>query len=136
MRGWLWRDHRRRFVAGGEVSAAGDGVLKDALPEGGLGAGRCALGEAGVDGGFGAGVGEEKMFDDLLDAPLAGAWLELGLCGVESAEGGGDLALELKEGGVHLGGVHLGRITLHRLADATLPLAMEAIGCRRVIGVR
>jgi hypothetical protein len=35
--------------------------------------------------------------------------LELGLCGVEVLEGGGDLVLKLMEGGVHRG-----RITLHR----------------------
>ena len=42
------------------------------MGEGGSGAGGSALGEAGVDGGFGAGVGEEQVLDDLLDAPLVG----------------------------------------------------------------
>ena len=64
-----------------------------------------AFGETGVDGGFGAGVGEEQVLDDLLDAPLAWVhgWMELGLVGVESAERGCDLALELEEGGTHGG---------------------------------
>jgi hypothetical protein len=77
--------------------------LKDALPEGGLSAGGGAFGEAGVDGGFGTGVGKEQMFDDLLDAPFVWVrgWMELGLVGIESAERGGDLALELKKGGIH-----------------------------------
>jgi hypothetical protein len=121
MRGWLRCDHRRGFAAYGKVSATCDGVLKDALPENGLGSRGRAFGETGVDGGFGAGVGEEQVLDDLLDAPFVGAcaWLELGLCGVESAEGGCDLALEMVEGGVHLGGFHPGRITLHRLAGVT-----------------
>ena len=85
--------------------------MPDALQEGGFGAGGCALGEAGVEGHLGAGVGEEQVLDDLLDAPLAGmrGRVKLGLGGVESAERGGDLALELVEGGVHRG-----RITLHR----------------------
>lgn len=88
VRGWLWRNHLWRFTAKGKVSAAGDSVLKDTLPERGLCSGGSAFGEAGVDGGFGAGVGEEKVFDDLLDAPFAWmrGWMELGLVGIESAE--------------------------------------------------
>ena len=76
----LWGDHRRSFAAGGEVAAAGDGELGDAMHEGGAGAGGRAFGEAGVDGGFGAGVGEEQVLDDLLDAPIGGVggWAELG----------------------------------------------------------
>jgi len=73
MRGGLRGDHRRGFAACGEVPASGDRELEDALGEGGSGAGRGAFGEAGVDGGFGAGVGEEQMLDDLLDGPLVGA---------------------------------------------------------------
>lgn len=71
MRGWLRCDHGRGFAASGEVSASGDGILEDALPQSGLGAGGGVFGETGIDGGFGAGVGEEQMLDDLLDAPLA-----------------------------------------------------------------
>ena len=63
---------RRRFAACWEVSAASDGELKDALVEGGFGAGGSAFGQAGIDGGFGARVGEKQVLDDLLDAPLAG----------------------------------------------------------------
>jgi hypothetical protein len=40
--------------------------------------------------------------------------MELGLVGVEAVEGGGDLALELVEGGVHRGGIS-GGTTLHGL---------------------
>src|SRR5216683_303708 len=117
MHGGLRGHDRRGFAACGEVAASGDRELEDAVGEGGSGAGGSALGEAGVDGGFGAGVGEEEVLDDLLDAPLVGArgWMELGLGGVEAVEGIGNLALELLEGGVHRGGVYLGRITLHGL---------------------
>ena len=73
MRGWPRSNHGRGLAACGEVSAAGDGELKDAVREGGFGASGSALGQAGIDGGFGAGVGEEQVLDDLLDAPLAGA---------------------------------------------------------------
>jgi hypothetical protein len=69
MRGWWRRDKGRGLAAGGEVSVTSDCVLKEALPEGGLGSGRSAFREAGVDTGFGAGIGEEQMLDDLLDAP-------------------------------------------------------------------
>ena len=97
----------RGLTAVGEVSASGDRVLNEAIGEGGFCAGGSALGQAGVDGGFGAGVGEEQMLDDLLDAPLTGAreWLELGLGGVEVLERGGDSPLEVLQGGVHPGGV-------------------------------
>ena len=101
--------------------------MGDAVGEGGCGARWSALGETGVDGGFSAGVGEEQVLDDLLDAPLAGAcgWAELRLCGVEAVEGVCDLALELVEGGVHRdgvdrSGVDLGRITLHGLGKCRL----------------
>jgi len=70
--GRLRRDERRGLTASGEVTATSDCILKDALPEGGLGASRSAFREAGVDTGFGAGVGEEQVLDDLLDAPLVG----------------------------------------------------------------
>ena len=65
--------HLRGFATCGEVSATGDCDLKHAIGEGGPGASGSALGEAGVDGGFGAGVGKEEMLDNLLDAPLVGA---------------------------------------------------------------
>jgi hypothetical protein len=112
MGGWLRRDDRRSFASKGEVSVTGDRVLKDSLPEGGSSAGGGAFGEAGVDGGFGAGVSEKQVLDDLLDAPLAGVrrQAELGLSGIEFAERGCDLALELVEYGIHSG-----RITLHGL---------------------
>jgi hypothetical protein len=66
------------------------------MGEGRSGAGGSPLGEAGANGGFGAGISEEQVLDDLLDAPLVGVggWLELGLSGVEAVEGVGDLALE------------------------------------------
>jgi hypothetical protein len=72
LRGGLRGDYRGSFAAGGEVSASGDGELEDTMREGGSGAGGSALGEAGVDGGFGAGIGEQQVLDDLLDAPLVG----------------------------------------------------------------
>ena len=109
MGGGLWGHHGRSCAACGEVLASGDRELEDAMGEGRFGAGGSALGEAGVNGGFGAGVGEEQVLDDLLDAPLGGAagWAELGLSGVEALEAGGDFALELVEGGVHRGGTTL-----------------------------
>ena len=73
MRGGLRGHHLGGFATCWEVRASGDGKLKDALGESGSGAGGSALGEARVDGGFGAGVGEEQVLDDLLDAPLVGA---------------------------------------------------------------
>jgi hypothetical protein len=96
-------DDGRGCAAGGKVSTAGDGVLEDALPEVGGGAGGSALDEACADGLLGFGVGEEQVFDDLLDGPLAGrrGWQELGLGSVETAEGGGDFALKGLEDGVH-----------------------------------
>ena len=99
--------HGRGLAAKWEVVALGDRELRDAVDEGGFGAGGSALGETGVDGAFSAGVGEQEVFDDLLDAPLAGAcgWAELRLRGVEAVEGVRDLALELVEGGVHRDGV-------------------------------
>jgi hypothetical protein len=107
MRGGLRGHHLGGFAAGGEVAASGDRELEDSVGEGGPGAGGSAPGEAGVDGGFGAGVGEEQVLDDLLDRPLVGAGAELGLSGVEALEGVGNLALELVEGGVHCGGTTL-----------------------------
>ena len=65
--GGLRGHHGWGFAACGEVSAASDRELDGAIGEGGFGAGGSALGEAGVDGGFRAGVGEEQMLDDLLD---------------------------------------------------------------------
>jgi hypothetical protein len=106
MCGGLRGHHGRGLAAKWKVAASGDRELQDAMREGGLGSGGSAFGETGVDGGFRAGVGEQEVFDDLLDAPLAGAcgWAELSLCGVEAVKGVGDLALELVEGGVHRDG--------------------------------
>jgi len=72
----------------GEVSAAEESELGDAVGESGFGAGGSPFGQAGVDGGSGAGVGEEQVLDDLLDAPFVGAggWMELSLGGVEVVE--------------------------------------------------
>jgi hypothetical protein len=86
-----WSDQRRSFAAGWEVAEVDEGVLTEMLEETGFGAGWRAFGEAGVDGGFGAGVGEEEVLDDLLDAPVVGArrGTKLGLGGVEAAEGVG-----------------------------------------------
>ena len=60
-----------------------EGVLTEMLQDAGFGAGWRALGEAGTDGGFGAGVAEEEVLDDLLDAPLVDVQsrMELGLGG-------------------------------------------------------
>ena len=111
MRGWLRCDQRRGFASCWEVSAASDCILKDAVCDGGCGAGWSALGEAAVDDRFGAGIGEEQMLDDLLNAPLilVGGWAELGLDGTQAVKGRGDFALELAEGGVH------GKTTLYSL---------------------
>ncbi len=70
MRGGLRGHYLGGFAAGGEVAASGDRELEYAMCDGRLGAGGSAPGEAGVDSGFGAGVGEEQVLDDLLDAPL------------------------------------------------------------------
>ena len=105
VRGGLRHDHRRGCAAKREVSATTDRILKDALPERGLCASGRAFCETGVNGGFSCGVGEEQMFDDLLDAPFVWVrgWMELSLVGVEPAKRGCDLALELEEGGIHGG---------------------------------
>ncbi len=67
----------------GKVSKVADGELLDALVDGGFGEGGATLGEAGVEGDLGTGVGEEEMFDDLLGAPLAGGGgAELSLFGI------------------------------------------------------
>ena len=73
MRGGLRGHYLGGFAAGGEVAASGDREPEDAMRDGRFGAGGNALGEAGVDGGFGAGVGEKQVLDDLLDATLFGA---------------------------------------------------------------
>jgi len=73
MRGWLRGDHRRGFATCRKVATTSDSVAEDVLGEGGFGAGGCAFRETGVDGSFGARIGEEQMLDDLLDAPLVGA---------------------------------------------------------------
>lgn len=93
-----------------------EGVLTEMLDEAGFGAGWRALGEAGTDGGFGAGVAEEEVLDDLLDAPLVDVQrrMELGLGVVETAEGAGESAVESLQIGVDVG-IHVRRITLHGL---------------------
>ena len=96
-------DERGGCTACGEVAATRDGVLEDALFEVRGGASGSAFDEPSVNCSFGLGIGEEEMLDDLLNAPLVGArvWAELGLGGIESADGGGDVVLELVEGRVH-----------------------------------
>jgi hypothetical protein len=103
MRGWPRGNHGRRLTACGEESASSDPELKDTMREGGFGAGGGALSQARTDGGLGAGVGEKKVLNDLLNGPLAGTRgrAKLGLGGVESVESGRNLALKLVEGGVH-----------------------------------
>jgi hypothetical protein len=116
MESWLGHHDRRSFAAQGEVSATGDCVLKDPLPKARFGASGSALLETSVDCRFGAGVGEEQMFDDLLNAPLS-SWrlrAELSLSRVQSTEGRYDLSLELMQGDIHGG-----KFTLHRLRDRT-----------------
>ena len=98
MGGWGWGRYRRRgFTAGWEVAEAHDGILFDVLNEAGFRTGWSAFEEAGVEGVFGAFVGEQKMLYDLLDAPAIEARkrAELGLDGVESMEGVGQVSLEL-----------------------------------------
>jgi hypothetical protein len=98
MRGWGWgRYWQGSFAAGWEVAEAHHGVLFDVLNDVGLGAGWGALGEASVEGVFGAFVGEQEMLNDLLDAPTIEARkrAELRLGGVESMEGVGQVSLKL-----------------------------------------
>jgi hypothetical protein len=113
-RGGLRGDQRRGFATGWEVAEMNEGVLTEMLQEAGFGAGGSALGKTGVEGRFGAGVTEKEMLHDLLDAPLVGArrGMELGLGGVETAEGMGERAVEAVQIGVGVG-FHAGRITLH-----------------------
>ena len=73
MRGGLRGDDLWGLAACGEVPAFRDSELEDPVGERGPGAGGSAFDEAGDDGGFGTGVGEEQVLDDLLDAPLVGA---------------------------------------------------------------
>ena len=74
----------------------------EALKYGWSGKRGAAFGEAGVEGHLGAGVGEEEMFDDLLDGPLAGRRrAKLGLGGVQAVECGGNFSLKLVKGVVH-----------------------------------
>ena len=89
-------DRRRGFAPGWEVAKMDEGVLTEMLQEAGFGAGGRALDEAGGDGGFGGGVGEQEMLDDLLDAPVVGArrGMKLGLGGVQAAEGVRESAVE------------------------------------------
>lgn len=73
---WVWGgglrgDEGRGLAPCGEVSPTRDGVLEDALGHAGSGTGGSALGETAIDGGFSLRVGQEKMLDDLLDAPFS-----------------------------------------------------------------
>jgi len=97
------RNQRRGFASMREVAEMDESVLGHMLWDAGLCAGGGSLGEARVQGHLGAGVAEQKVFHDLLNGPFVRArrWLELGLGGVESVEGEGDLALKTVEGGVH-----------------------------------
>jgi hypothetical protein len=95
---WGWGRYRQGgFATGWEVAEAHYGVLFDVLNDADFGAGWSALGKAGVEGVFGAFVGEQKMLYDLLDAPTIKARkrAELSLGGVESLEGVGQVSLEL-----------------------------------------
>lgn len=81
--------HERRSLASSwKVADADDRVLADALQEIWPGLGGSAFGEAGVEGGFCAGVGEEQVFDDLLNAPfIRTRWrTELRLASIKAAE--------------------------------------------------
>jgi hypothetical protein len=66
-------DQRRGLAAGWKVAEVDERVLAEALQESGFGLGGSALDQAGIEGHLGAGVAEEQVFDDLLDAPLVGA---------------------------------------------------------------
>jgi hypothetical protein len=103
-------DQGRGFASSWEISEMDEGVLTAMLHEAGFGASGRALGEAGANGGFGAGVAEKQVLDDLLDAPFIGVrgGTELSLGVVETAEGVGEFALEASQIGVHIG-----RTTLH-----------------------
>ena len=72
-RGCGRRDQRWGFASVGEVSETDEGVLAEILGDAGIGAGRGAFGEAGVESHLGAGVAEQEMLHDLLDVPLVGA---------------------------------------------------------------
>lgn len=99
----LRRDQGRSFLVGWEVAEMSDGVSAEVLQQVWFGTGWRALGEAGADSSFGAGVAEKQVLDYLLDAPVAGTrgWAELGLRGVEAVEGVGELVLEALEIVVH-----------------------------------
>jgi hypothetical protein len=59
------------------------------VPETRRGFRRRTFGDASTESGLCGGVGEEEMFDDLLDAPsgwIAG-WAKLSLISIEGAEG-------------------------------------------------
>ena len=87
-----WRDGCRGFPAAGHEAEVRDDVLAYALLKRRASARRHAFCDAAADGGFGGGVGEAEVVDDLLDAPLLGGCIsggreaELGLGGVEAAD--------------------------------------------------
>ena len=103
------RRRRWRRDLGGSLASAGDASQCDgdelgyAMHGGRPGEGWGSLGETGLEGGGGGAVGHQEMLGDLLDGPAGGVVVEakLSLGGVEAAEGGGELAAELFEGGVH-----------------------------------
>jgi hypothetical protein len=129
MRGGRRGDQGRGFASGWEVSETDEGVLTAMLQEGGFGAGGRALGETGVDGGFGAGVAEKQVLDDLLDAPFVGArgGMELGLGGVETPEAVGEFALKVLQIGVHIRQDYLTRHR-RRAASSLLPVRSNLPG--------
>ena len=82
--------------------------LEDALLAGCPGVGGPALVEAVLDGSAGGLVGEEKMLDDLLDAPFFGGCIcagrtgtKLRLGGVEAVESLGERGFQTCQDGIH-----------------------------------
>jgi hypothetical protein len=65
-----WSDTLWGLATAREDSESDQGQLVDALLQGRYRASRGAFDKAGFEGRFGKGVGEAKMLDDLLDAPL------------------------------------------------------------------
>lgn len=63
-------DRRRSGSAGGELPQCHDGELSQPLGQRGRGLCGGTLVDALLDGAIGAAIGEEQVFDDLLNAPL------------------------------------------------------------------
>ena len=76
------------LAAVGKSAELDDVKLTDALPQSRLCAGCAALLDAGLNGGDGAAVGVEQMFDDLLDTPFFGIrdWSRLSVAGIQPAK--------------------------------------------------